>query len=147
MAEVLLLHALRAQPEPLKSLKVHSAGVAASPGDPVSENSVWALKKVGLDLSGHIAQPLSPRLVQDALAVFCMTESHRAMIELSFEPSPQNIYLFREFMPLSAGHEIGDPYGGSLKHYEAARDEMVEAIPSLVEFIKKLVATLPQDGR
>ena len=140
MAEVLLQHALRAQPEPVKSLKVLSAGVAAHPGDKVSENSVLALKKVGLDLSGHKAQPLSDRLVYDALAIFCMTESHRTMIELSFDPPPENIYLFREFMPPPATHEIGDPFGGSLKHYEACRDEMVEAIPSLVAFIKKLTA-------
>jgi len=146
MAEVLLQHALRAQPEPLKSLKVYSAGVAATPGDRVSENSVHALKKVGLDLSGHTAQPLSHQLVHDALAVFCMTESHRAMIELSFDPPPQNIYLFREFMPPEAGHEIADPYGGSLKHYEASRDEMVEAIPSLVEFIKSLVGRAQKTG-
>jgi len=143
MAEVLLQHALRAQPEPLKSIKVVSAGVAASQGDRVSENSVQAAKKVGLDLSGHVAQPLSDRLVYDALAIFCMTESHRAMIELSFDPPPDNIYLFREFMPPPAALEIGDPYGGSLKHYEACRDEMVEAIPSLVAFLKTLVASLP----
>ncbi|MBK9990861.1 MAG: low molecular weight protein arginine phosphatase [Verrucomicrobia bacterium] len=147
MAEVLLQHALRAQPEPLKSLKVLSAGVAAHPGDKVSENSVLALKKVGLDLTGHKAQPLSDRLVYDALAIFCMTESHRSMIELSFDPPPGNIYLFREFMPPPAAHEIGDPYGGSLKHYEACRDEMVEAIPSLVEFIKSLAASVPPAGK
>lgn len=147
MAEVLLQHALRAQPEPLKSLKVLSAGVAAHPGDKVSENSVLALKKVGLDLTGHKAQPLSERLVYDALAIFCMTESHRSMIELSFDPPPGNIYLFREFMPPPAAHEIGDPYGGSLKHYEACRDEMVEAIPSLVEFIKSLAASVPPTGK
>jgi protein-tyrosine-phosphatase len=147
MAEVLLQHALRAQPEPLKSIKVYSAGVAARPGDRVSENSVHALRKVGLDLIGHTAQPLSPELVQNALAIFCMTESHRAMIELSFEPPPRNVHLFREFMPPPAAQEIGDPYGGALKHYEACRDEMVEAIPSLVEFIKSLVATAPKTGK
>ena len=141
MAEVLLQHALRAQAEPLKSLKVISAGVAASSGDPVSENSIQALKKVGLDLSGHIAQPLSHKLVEEALAVLCMTESHRAMILLSFDPPPENVYLFREFMPPPAQQEIGDPYGGSLKHYEACRDEMVEAVPSLIAFLKKLTAT------
>ncbi len=146
MAEVLLQHALRAQPEPFKSIKVVSAGVAASPGDHVSENSVQAVRKVGLDLSGHVAQPLSERLVYDALAIFCMTESHRAMIELSFDPPPDNVYLFREFMPPPAAMEIGDPYGGALKHYEACRDEMVEAIPSLVAFIKSLVASLPPPG-
>ena len=35
--------------------------------------------------------------------------------------------------------EIGDPYGCPLKIYEACRDEMVEAIPSLLAFLKTLV--------
>jgi len=140
MAEVLLQHALRAQTEPLKSIKVLSAGVAAHAGDRVSENSVQALRKVGLNLSGHAAQPLSDKLVYDALAIFCMTESHRSMIQLAFDPPPENVHLFREFMPLPAEHEIGDPYGGSLKNYEACRDEMVEAIPSLIAYIKTLTS-------
>lgn len=140
MAEVLLQHALSGQPEPLKSLKVISAGVAARGGERVSENSVIALKKVGIDLSEHESQPLTRELVENALAIFCMTESHRAMIELNFEPPPRHLYLFREFMPPPADPEIADPFGGSLKLYEACRDEMVEAIPSLVDFLKKITA-------
>ncbi|MFA6962510.1 MAG: low molecular weight protein arginine phosphatase [Opitutaceae bacterium] len=140
MAEALLKHALSAQPEPLKSWRVISAGVAARPGDRVSENSVTALKKVGLNIKGHTSQELTPELLAESDVVFCMTESHRAMIQLSFEPIPRNVYLFREFMPRSSDKEIGDPYGGSLSDYEACRDEMVEAIPSLVEFLKTLAA-------
>jgi protein-tyrosine-phosphatase len=140
MAEALLQHALAAQPEPLKSLRVVSAGVAARSGEPVSENSVIALKKVGIDLSGSVAQPLTRSLVDNALAIFCMTESHRAMIQLTFDPLPKHVYLFREFMPKPADPEIADPFGGSLKLYEACRDEMVEAIPSLIDFLKTLVA-------
>ena len=139
MAQALLQHALRAQPDPLKSLQVVSAGVAARPGDKVSENSVQAMKKVGLNIADHTSQTLTRELLDRALAVFCMTESHRAMIQLTFEPVPRNIYLFREFMPRTADKEIPDPYGGPLPHYEACRDEMVEAIPSLVEFLKTLV--------
>jgi protein-tyrosine-phosphatase len=140
MAEVLLQHALRAQPEPLKSLQVLSAGVAARDGERVSENSVLALRKVGIDLSGHESQPLTHALVGGALAIFCMTESHRAMIELNFEPPPRHLYLFREFMPPPADPEIADPFGGSIKLYEACRDEMVEAIPSLIAFLKTITA-------
>jgi protein-tyrosine-phosphatase len=140
MAEVLLQHALSGQPEPLKSIKVVSAGVAAREGERVSENSVIALKKVGIDLSNHESQPLTRALVDEALAIFCMTESHRAMIELNFEPPPRHLYLFREFMPPPADPEIADPFGGSLKLYESCRDEMVEAIPSLVEFLKTITA-------
>ncbi len=140
MAEALLRHALKAQPEPLKSIRIVSAGVAAGPGDRVSENSVTALKKVGLDIKAHISQPLTKQLLDEAVAIFCMTESHRAMIQLTFDPVPRHVYLFREFMPRSADKEIGDPYGGPLTEYEACRDEMVEAIPSLVEFLKELTA-------
>jgi len=138
MAQALLQHALRAQEEPLKSIKVISAGVAARLGEVVSENSVLALKKVGIDLSKHTSQPLTQKLVDEALAIFCMTESHRAMIQLSFDPPPNNLFLFREFMPKPADPEIADPYGGPLKLYEASRDEMVEAIPSIIDFLKKL---------
>jgi len=138
MAEALLKHALRAQPEPLRSWKIVSAGVAARPGDRVSENSITALKKVGLDIKGHTSRPLTRQLLDEAVAILCMTESHRAMIQLSFDPPPRHVYLFREFMPRAADKEIGDPYGGPLAEYEACRDEMVEAIPSLVEFFKEL---------
>jgi len=69
-----------------------------------------------------------------------MTESHRAIIRMRARPAPANLHLFREFMPAPADREIGDPYGGPLKVYEAARDEMVEAIPSIMAFLKKLTA-------
>ena len=140
MAAALLQHALAAQPEPLRSLRVVSAGVAARPGDLVSENSVVALRKVGLDIAGQRSQPLTRELVEDALAVICMTESHRALIHLLFEPPSENIRLFREFLPAAANKEVPDPYGGPLNRYEVCRDELVEALPSLVAFLKTLAA-------
>ena len=139
MAEGLLRHALAAQPPPLKSLRVVSAGVAARTGELVTENSVQAMKKVGIDISGHRSQPVTKELLDGALAVLCMTESHRAMLPLMFDPPPKNIFLFREFLPPGAEKEIADPYGGPYALYELCRDEMVEAIPSLMEELKKLI--------
>lgn len=138
MAAGLLQHALSNQPEPLRSLEVWSAGVAARHGEPVSPNSITALKKVGIDISGMRSQMLTPAMVHEAVAVFCMTETHRAMIQLGLDRTPTNVYLFREFMPPGFEREIGDPYGGPLSVYEHCRDEMVEAIPSLIEFLKTL---------
>jgi len=143
MAAALLQHALAAQPEPLRSLAVRSAGVAARAGDRVSENSVTALKKVGLDIAGHVSRPLTQQLLDEALMVLCMTETHRAMIQLQADPPPKNLFLFREFMPQRGDKEIGDPYGGPLRVYESTRDELVEALPTLVEFIKTRIAAKP----
>lgn len=143
MAAGLLQHALAAQPEPLRSLKVESAGVAARRGERVSENSVIALKKVGIDISQHVSQPLTQELLDRSKVVICMTESHRAMIQLQATPPPKHLYLFREFMPQKGDKEVPDPFGGPLRIYELCRDEMVEAIPSLVEFLKTLLTPKP----
>ncbi|MGA3007899.1 MAG: low molecular weight protein arginine phosphatase [Opitutaceae bacterium] len=140
MAAGLLQHALAAQPEPLKSLRIFSAGVAARGGEVVTDYSVQAMKKAGIDISGHRSQPVTAELLDGALAIFCMTESHRAMIELMFDPAPQNIFLFREFLPPGSEKEIADPYGGPYSLYEICRDEMVEAIPSLLEQLRKMTA-------
>ncbi|MEO6875936.1 MAG: low molecular weight protein arginine phosphatase [Opitutaceae bacterium] len=132
MAAGLLEHAFAAQPEPLRSLKVISAGVSARKGERVSENSVLALRKTGIDVSRHVSQPVTQEMLDEAFAVLCMTESHRAMIQLQADPAPKNLFLFREFMPQPGDKEISDPYGGPLRLYETARDEMVEALPSLL---------------
>ncbi|MDR0352322.1 MAG: low molecular weight protein arginine phosphatase [Opitutaceae bacterium] len=140
MAEALLSHALRAEPEPLRSLKVVSAGIAAHCGEAISENSLIALKKVGIDYARFRSQPLTRELVDGALAIFCMTESHRAMIQLNFDPPPKHLYLFRELIGHDAPAEIADPFGGPLSLYESSRDEMVEAIPSVLELLRKITA-------
>jgi hypothetical protein len=53
---------------------------------------------------------------------------------------PQNLFLFRQFLPGPGDKEIGDPFGGPLRLYESVRDEMVESIPSLVAHLRTLVA-------
>ncbi|MCU0794101.1 MAG: low molecular weight protein arginine phosphatase [Opitutaceae bacterium] len=138
MAEALLRHALKAEPAPLCDYKVVSAGVAARKGERISANSVDALAKVGLRASDHRSQPLTPELAAKADLILCMTESHRAVMQLSLDPAPKNVFLWREFMPAGSSREIGDPYGGPLKEYEACRDEMVEAIPSILAHLREI---------
>jgi len=140
MGAALLQHALAAQPEPLRSLKVVSAGVASRHGQSASPHSVTALKKVGVDLKDHVSRPLTQELLDHSLLVLCMTESHRDLIEHTAEPVPARIFLFREFMGTKDGMEIPDPYGMYLPAYEASRDEMVAAIPSIIAYLSKLPA-------
>ncbi|MFM1852089.1 MAG: hypothetical protein RIS54_1773 [Verrucomicrobiota bacterium] len=139
MGEGLLRHALAAEPEPLRSIPVISAGVAARDGEIVSENSVYALRKVGIDIKDHRSQALTQEMLDEALLVLCMTETHRAMIQVQANPAPQNLHLFREFTPPGSDREIGDPFGGPLKLYELCRDEIVEAVPSILAHVRGLV--------
>lgn len=138
MAAALFKHALAAQEEPLKSLTVSSAGVSSYGGQAASTNSVRALKKVNIDLSNHESQGLSQELVDRTLAFFCMTDSHLAMLSYQIDPPPPNAFLMRQFISEDADSQIPDPFGMNLPDYEACRDSMVEAIPSLIEVVKKL---------
>jgi len=142
MGAALLQHALAAQPEPLHSLKVLSAGVAARTGEPATANSITALKKVGIDLRSHRSQPVTQELLDHALLVLCMTESHRDMIEITSRPTPPRLHLFREFYAKDGNTEIPDPYGLHLTAYEATRDEMVEAVPSIIAYLAALPPAL-----
>lgn len=145
MAAALFRHALDAQEEPLRSLKVSSAGVSAFPGQAVSQNSVDALKKVNINLEGHQSQPLTQELVDNALAFFCMTDSHLAMLTYQINPPPANAFMMRQFIGDGADDQIPDPFGGNLGLYEACRDSMVEAIPSLLKVVEQIVSNSNQD--
>lgn len=139
MAAALVRHALDAEPEPLRSIIVDSAGVSALAGYPASANAVETLRKCGITLANHRSKPLTQDLLDTALAVFCMTDSHRAMIEVQSPRAPQNILLMRAFLQGSEP-EIPDPFGMNLAAYEASRDSMVEAIPSIIAHLRSLVS-------
>ena len=138
MAAGLFRHALEAQPEPLRSLKVSSAGVSVFDRQPANPNSVRAMAKVGVDIQDHRSQGLSSSMAESVLAFFGMTESHLALLSLQIEPVPSNVFLMREFIGEGTSIAIPDPFGMDLSAYEACRDSMVEAIPSLIRVVEKL---------
>lgn len=137
MAQKLLEHALAKESEPLKSLKVLSAGIGAIDGERASRNSVEALRKVGLSLENHSSRRMTEGLARNAFAIFAMTRSHLRMLDLSFDHLPKHVHLMREFAAEAGEPEIPDPYGGNLAAYEACRDSMVETIPGIVRFLRE----------
>lgn len=137
MAEKLLQHALRAEAAPLNELTVRSAGVAAGYGEAASRNSVEALKRVDISLNDHQSQPLTDELLKDTFLVLGMTESHLQVLQHYFPNYQGRFALFREFMPPEASPQIPDPFGQSLPAYKECMDSMVEAIPSILAYLKK----------
>ena len=133
MAAGLLSHALKGEAN-APPHEIESAGIAARAGDPPSENSQTAMKKAGIDISGHRSQGITPELLARSDAVFCMTADHARMMETLFPGQSRTVRLFREFAP-TGNAEVPDPYGGSLDEYIQCRDSLVEAIPGLLRFL------------
>jgi protein-tyrosine phosphatase len=106
-------------------------------GDKASENSIEACKEIGIDLNDHRSSALTRATLQNASAVFCMTESHRALMQMYFElPENSPVFLMREFVE-QGPTELPDPYGQSMEVYRACREDMKEALPSLINWVEK----------
>jgi protein-tyrosine-phosphatase len=119
------------------TIKAYSAGLSAMDGDKASQNSIDACEEVNIDVTDHRSAGLTRTLLQEASAVFCMTESHRALINMYFElPKGYPIFLMREFMD-EGNKELPDPYGQDIEVYRNCRDHMLEAIPSLINWVEK----------
>jgi protein arginine phosphatase len=142
MAEHLFRHALQAEPEPLRSVLVRSCGTSAYPGCRASPEAVQALSKVGVALEKHRSTPIEMIEPDRAIAFFCMTDTHRQLLLLDDDVEPARVFLVREWLedPL---RNIPDPFGGNLSEYVACRDSIVEAIPSLLSYLRSLPALQP----
>jgi protein-tyrosine-phosphatase len=115
----------------------YSAGLSAMDGDKASQNSMDACEEIGVDISDHRSAGLTRTSLEDASAIFCMTESHRALINMYFElPPGYPIFLMREFIECES-KELPDPYGQDIDVYRQCRDRMLEAMPSLINWVEK----------
>ena len=138
MAEALFRHAIAGRGYPFDKFQIASAGVSAFPGHPANENTIAALKKVGIELGAHESKLLDQDLVDNAFVYIGMTESHLAMLSLQVDPPPANAFLMRQFVNEESNAQIPDPIGMGFEQYEACRDSMVEAIPSLIQAVETL---------
>jgi protein-tyrosine phosphatase len=137
MAEALLRATLVKRGQGLEKLKVASFGLAAEDGQPPSANSVKAMQRISLDVSGHRSRLLSQADVDRSIVIFGMTESHLAALHSRFDVLPAFVLLLRDVLPTDVPRDIPDPFGGGYRDYEECRDSMVEAIPAMVEFLRQ----------
>jgi len=140
MAEVLARRTwandLDVQPAELidHGILVVSAGTAAQPGMPASENAIRAMAEIGEDLTAHSSRPLEAALLARANRTLCMGMSHYATAHAILESVGGPLDTDSEPPELLAGdHEIADPFGGPLEIYQLTRDQIAAALPELPE--------------
>ena len=117
---------------------VASAGVAAYPGSPLSEETRKILKGRGVTLDGFESQPVSEELIDGSTHVFAMTASHlQALISL-FPEHEDKFYLACEFVEIPGqglACDVPDPFGMGKRAYEEVAKTLDLAIPTMIAFI------------
>lgn len=107
-------------------VRVRSAGVATGGGSPPSGQAVQAMEQVGVDLTGHASSALTADLIQDADAIYTMTDSHRQAV-LVHSPAAAE-----KTQRLNTDGDIIDPFGASVDVYvqtaEMIRESLVDRL-------------------
>jgi len=106
-----------------RGVMVMSAGIAAMAGSGPTPEAVQVVAEKGLDLSGHVSQPLSDRLVQHADLIFTMTQGHRDAI-VGHWP----VAASRTFVLCGDQEDVADPIGGPRELYKRCSEQIESAI-------------------
>jgi RpiB/LacA/LacB family sugar-phosphate isomerase len=135
MAEGMFRHAVEGRSD----YRVLSAGVGAINGQPPSTLAVRAMREQNIDISGQRSRQLTGALVDQADYIFGMTASHIDAITLLYPHATEKTFLVREFEDSLQPYEkdISDPIGGNFDVYALCRDQIKQAIPSMLNFIEQ----------
>jgi protein-tyrosine phosphatase len=99
------------------------------PGTPVTEEAQKALQALGIPRSSHRSQNLTQELVDEAEAIFCMTEKQREQASAMFPLAAAKIHC------LLSGVDLEDPSGGSPDVFLKLAKQLQELVGlRLVEF-------------
>lgn len=106
-----------------------SAGLAAFPGAPASENAVMVMREKGADLSSFRAKPFTKEIAQTADFIYCMTPEHLYAAQSLFPAQ-------KDKMALLAESPVSDPYGGNAEVYRKTAGEIEKAVIEILEQIQ-----------
>ncbi len=109
----------------IKGIKVSSAGLQVGACNSVSENSVEAMKEIGIDISSHIPRPITREMIQNSDKIICMTAMHKAILEAAGVAADISVL----------GSGIFDPYGSDEDMYSVCRRQITDEIDRLINTV------------
>lgn len=107
---------------------VASAGVAAVAGAQASSESVAAMNNRGLDLSSHLSQPVTPRLIRHADVILTMTHGHRAAIVREWPDAAARTHAIS-----GDRRDVSDPIGGPQSLYDQCAEQIDRYVQEWVQ--------------
>ncbi len=110
---------------------IGSAGLDAYAGDGASIHAQNVVRAAGGDLSHHAARRFTAYLADEADLIAAMTGSHLRRICALVPEAASKSCLLMHFSKLHPDTDVPDPFGGSLKEYEACFQTMKEAVENL----------------
>jgi protein-tyrosine-phosphatase len=141
MAEAMLRQALEGvMGDDAKNIRVISAGLSASCGDPASRHAQAAMGELGLDVSLHKARGITALALSEADLVLAMTTAIKDELLKDYAAIEPKLMTLTEFAGLTEelGPDIKDPFGYSLDVYRDSAGQIGRAVKNAARKIKDL---------
>jgi protein-tyrosine phosphatase len=129
MAEAILKYNLH------NTHQVESAGIYAFPGQSISDNADYVLKKNNISHI-HTSRLLTQDLIEHADLVLTMTSNHKNA-SLSIINDLNKIFTITEYVGEDNQFDIIDPYGGDVGIYEATFKQLSILIDKLIKVLNE----------
>ncbi len=113
----------------INDITCSSAGLFAMTGDEVTDKSVRACERFGVDISAHRARRITAYVLDETDKFVCMTPDHAASLSLYVNPDSV----------LVLGGGIPDPYGGDTETYMMCANSIKTALEKQFDEIIKEV--------
>jgi len=122
MAKAIAQHQLAQQEPTAITTHITSAGIAAAPGMPATDQATEVLRSMDIELSDHHSQPLTLDMIGQAELIYTMTPSHAQAVMTMAPNAVHKVFVLDE-------HEsIPDPIGQSTEVYKHTADRLSDLI-------------------
>ena len=124
------------QKQPIGTLEIDSAGLAALPGSPASYNAVRVAQENSVSLVTHEAKLVTPELIDKADLILVMDSAQRQQLISLYAEASEKVLLLRSFARFgSRDRPINDPYGINIEAYRFCFEDMRECVESVHEWL------------
>ncbi len=111
-------------------LQARSASMIGLHDQPAHKNAIRAMAEVGIDLSNHVAQPVTGELVEWADWILGMEVCHVRWLRETFPEAEARVALLGSYGGM---FEIPDPLGGWMGRFRRSRDQIRRCVENLVD--------------
>lgn len=112
-----------------KDITVSSAGTFAGDGELPSQNSIEAMKTIGIDIAHYKSSPLTEEMLKVADIIVTMTLSHKHHIGQMSIKALKKTKILGEYN--NSGNDLADPFGGGSDVYGYCLNTMKPSIENL----------------
>lgn len=110
-----------------RGIDVFSAGVSAIENYPAAREAIEVLRGYNLDLSQHLSQNVTERMLDESTCVLAMTSRHLSVLRETRPDLSDRFHLLDR-----SGRDISDPIGSGIPAYQECAGELRENLAAWV---------------